>query len=114
MYGVRVPKYLALRLAICLLLPAGIPGPASAVDSFSKNTDLPGGDYRNFDIAGDADACRTACLRERQCKAWTYVAAPNNWHGTQRPSARCWLKNMIPAERSNPCCTSGVTNTTFD
>jgi hypothetical protein len=108
MYGVRVSKYPALGLAIFLLLPLGILGPASAQDSFSHNTDRPGGDYRSFDISGDAEACRETCERERQCRAWTYVAAPSNWHGLQRPPARCWLKNVVPAARANPCCTSGV------
>ncbi len=84
-------------------------GAASAQDAFSDNIDRPGGDYRSFDINGDAEACRETCNRERQCRAWSYVKAPMTWHGSQRPSARCWLKNVVPPARANPCCTSGVT-----
>jgi PAN domain len=98
-----------LIIASAFIVASGIPGPALAQDAFSKNTDRPGGDYRSFDINGDAEACRETCGRERQCRAWTFVKAPNTWHGLQRPSARCWLKNVVPPARANPCCTSGVT-----
>ena len=85
-----------------------VPGPASAqaVDSYTDNYDLPGADYRNFDITGGADACHTACERDgkAKCHAWTYVKA----------SRHCWLKSSVPAERSNNCCTSGRTDTKFD
>ena len=108
MYKVTLPKYPALGLAIFLAFPSAIPGPALAQDSFSHNTNRPGGDYRSFDINGDADACRTVCERERQCRAWTYVAAPTSWHGLQRPPARCWLKNTVTPARADHCCTSGV------
>jgi hypothetical protein len=97
-----------LIIASAFIVASEIPGPASAQNSFSENTDRPGGDYRSFDINGDAEACRETCGRERQCRAWTFVKAPSTWHGLQRPSARCWLKNVVPPARANPCCTSGV------
>jgi len=95
-------------IASAFLVACGIPGLASAQDSFSDNKDRPGGDYRSFDINGDAEACRETCERERQCRAWSFVKAPSSWHGLQRPSARCWLKNIVPPARANPCCTSGI------
>jgi hypothetical protein len=90
-----------LIIASVFIIGFGIPGPASAqtVDTYTDNHDLPGGDYRNFDITGGADACRTACLRDdKTCRAWTYVKATRH----------CWLKNSVPAARSNDCCTSGI------
>jgi hypothetical protein len=66
---------------------------------------LPGMDYRNFDMAvADPAACEAACAREPQCRAWTYVR-PNTVQG---PAPRCWLKTGVPAAKSNPCCVSGV------
>jgi hypothetical protein len=49
--------------------------------------------------------CRSACLNERQCRAWTYVKP-----GHQGPTARCWLKTVAPAPQANSCCTSGFIN----
>lgn len=68
------------------------------------NTDRPGMDIRDFDLAGaDPELCRQACDRETRCRAWTYVKP-----GVQGPSARCWLKNGVPPARRNNDCTSGV------
>jgi hypothetical protein len=70
--------------------------------------DRAGSDYRNFEV-GNADLrdqpellCRTACQKEAQCKAWTYVKP-----GVQGPKARCSLKTAVPAARVNNCCISG-------
>jgi hypothetical protein len=97
-----------LIIASAFVVASGIPGPASAqlegAAALVPNTDRPGGDYRNFNLNGGADACRDTCSREaQQCRAWTFVKA-----GIQGPSARCWLKNVVPPVRANPCCTSGV------
>jgi PAN domain len=82
----------------------GISGTALAQsDTFSPNTDRFGSDFRNIAINGDAKACMSLCVRESQCRAWTFVKA-----GIQGPSARCFLKNPAPAPSPNPCCTSGI------
>jgi len=65
---------------------------------------LPGSDYRNFELAGeDPTLCENACKAESQCLAWTYMRP-----GLPGPKARCWLKNNIPPHVSSPCCTSGI------
>lgn len=71
--------------------------------------DRAGSDYRNFEV-GNADLrdqpeliCQTACQKDAQCRAWTYVKP-----GVQGPKARCWLKTAVPAVRANNCCVSGV------
>jgi PAN domain/Trypsin len=65
-----------------------------------------GNDYRNFEIAGATPqpemACRAACQKEGQCKAWTLVKP-----GVQGPNGRCWLKTAVPVASVNNCCTSG-------
>jgi hypothetical protein len=93
-----------LIIASAFIVASGLLTPASAQDGFSQGIDRPGGDYRNFAINGDAQACREVCERERGCRAWTWVKP-----GVQGQSARCWLKNVVPKRRANSCCTSGVT-----
>lgn len=69
------------------------------------NIDRPGQDIRNFNLrAADPKLCRTACVLDNRCKAWTYVK-PNT---TQGPRPRCWLKNGIPTDRVDTCCISGI------
>jgi PAN domain len=94
-----------LIIASAFFVASGITGPASA--QFQVNTDMPGDDYRSFDLNGGAELCHTTCVRERQCQAWTFVRA-----GIQGPSARCWLKTMKPRPVANSCCTSGLANRT--
>jgi hypothetical protein len=64
-----------------------------------------GADYRSFDLATDPDgtACAAACEAEKDCRAWTYA---RQGYGSQ--TARCYLKERIPAPRRSPCCISGV------
>lgn len=82
----------------------GIPGAASAQsDTFSPNTDRFGSDFRNIAVNGDPRTCMSLCVRERECRAWTFVKA-----GLQGPSARCFLKNQVPRAVANTCCTSGI------
>ncbi len=50
-----------LIIASAFLIASGITGSVPAQNSFSQNTDRPGGDYRSFDINGDAEACRETC-----------------------------------------------------
>ena len=67
-------------------------------------TNLPGMDYRSFELPGaDPAACQKACEDEAQCRAWTYVRP-----GVQGPSARCWLKSDVPPTVKDDCCVSGT------
>ena len=68
------------------------------------DTDRPGADYKNFDLGQANPAlCQASCAGEAQCQAWTYVKP-----GVQGATARCWLKNSVPAMTANTCCVSGV------
>jgi hypothetical protein len=82
---------------------SGIAGAASAQDGPRQNTDRPGNDFRNIALSGNSGACGELCRRTRGCRAWTFVKP--GFHG---PSARCFLKNVVPAAVANACCTSGV------
>ncbi len=69
------------------------------------NTDRFGSDYRNFNLPyPDYRLCRDACMKNKKCKAWTYVKP----YTLQGPQARCWLKNSVPKAVHNPACVSGV------
>lgn len=59
--------------------------------------DRPGGDFANF-ILPDTDPrlCQGECAANASCNAWAYNAG------------RCWLKNIVPAQVANECCTSGA------
>jgi hypothetical protein len=84
--------------------PSVSPGAATRT-TMEQDVNRPGRDYRNFDLpAADPALCRDACVRDPQCKAWTYVK-PNTVQG---PVARCWLKNAAPSPGQNACCVSGV------
>jgi hypothetical protein len=76
----------------------------AAAGPFEMNVDRPGYDFQNFDLPQpQPEMCRDACLRERQCQAFTYVNP-----GVQGPNARCWLKMSVPPPTPNNCCISGV------
>ena len=68
--------------------------------------DRRGGDYRSMEVPaeGNGEACRLACQRDNQCRAWTYMRPGYSESG----AARCFLKNHITAPRHRPCCISGV------
>jgi len=71
---------------------------------FETNVDRPGYDFQNFDLPQpNPQLCRDACMREGQCRAFTYVNP-----GVQGPSARCWLKMSVPQATPSNCCISGV------
>jgi hypothetical protein len=66
--------------------------------------DRPGADYKDFDLPkAEPKLCQAACLKESECKAWTYVKP-----GIQGDSARCWLKNEVPDPEPKEYCVSGV------
>jgi hypothetical protein len=64
-----------------------------------------GGDYRNFEVAADAQGgpCASACQADGKCRAWTYVRP-----GYQGAAGRCYLKDKVKPPRRKPCCISGV------
>jgi PAN domain len=91
-----------LMIASTFIVASALPSTIFADTIDPPNTDRPGNDYRNFDVR-DSDACRSACLKELRCEAWTFVK-----RGIQGPSARCWLKDKVPKAVANPCCRSGT------
>lgn len=75
--------------------------------STEPGIDRPGSDYKRFGISAihpnGPEFCQAVCVGEApRCRAWTYVKP-----GIQESSAVCYLKDEVPAERSNECCTSG-------
>jgi hypothetical protein len=86
---------------------SGISVTTSAQDRPAQNTDRPGNDFRNVALRGNSGDCGELCRTTRGCRAWTFVKA-----GFQGASARCWLKNVVPAAVRNSCCTSGVVRIT--
>jgi hypothetical protein len=76
------------------------------------NVDLPGSDITHFAMDAPAPGtfdlrqqqCSEACGKNLNCVAWTYVK-PNTIQG---PKGNCWLKNAVPAKKSNACCISGT------
>ena len=90
--------------SIIAMLVAGIFSLGGVAFAAEWGTDRPGGDYKNFNLPADQPSlCEQACNGEPQCKAWTFVHP-----GVQGPSARCWLKSVVPAANPNTCCVSGV------
>ena len=94
-----VLKLALVPAALCIGLMVA---PAQAAQEWG--VDRPGSDYKNFNLSADQPSlCENQCASEAQCKAWTFVRP-----GVQGASARCWLKNAVPAAKSNTCCVSGV------
>ena len=54
-------------------------------------------------VPADPVSCQSACRAEMRCAAWTYTQPP-----AQGQPAHCSLKPLIPGQRSEICCTSGV------
>jgi hypothetical protein len=48
-------------------------------------------------------ACKAACDKEAQCKAWTLVKP-----GEPGGMGYCWLKDNVPPAISEDCCISGL------
>ena len=71
-------------------------------DTILENTNLPGNDYSNMEI-GLPDDCRSACLKDGKCEAWTFVKP-----GIQGRRAHCWLKDRVPRAQQSSCCKSGT------
>jgi hypothetical protein len=100
----RVMLSALLLPAVLLLLALACPGAPAAEPSFEPQTDLPGFDYRNFDLLQPRPRlCQEACLADNQCRGWTFVQI-----GVLGPVASCWLKSGVAEKKTNPCCISGV------
>jgi hypothetical protein len=102
----RSKKEMASFAAIAVLFFIAI----TLVESFAleTNTDRPGMDYSNFDLASaNPSLCEQACNGDPDCRAFTYVKP-----GVQGSGARCWLKNGIPTATPSDCCDSGVKGST--
>jgi hypothetical protein len=92
------------RGVVVITYAVNVIGGTTSPARFEPNVDRPGLDYRSFDLASpDPAQCANACSGEPECRAYTYVNP-----GLQGPKARCWLKNGIPGQRPDKCCTSGV------
>jgi len=90
--------------AAMLLLALTCAGASAAEPTFEPQIDLPGFDYRNFDLLQPRPRlCEQACLADDKCRAWTFVQT-----GVLGPVASCWLKSGVAEKKSNPCCISGV------
>src|SRR5579871_3403124 len=96
--GLNVHIYPVLLSAILVFAPV-----SSFADDFN-NSDMPGGDFKNFNLTNPRwEDCKAACGSNMNCFAWTYVKP-----GIQGPTARCWLKNTRPNRVKNTCCISGT------
>jgi len=77
-----------------------------------QNTDMPGRDFKHFDMTKDSWAdCKSACEANGKCAAWTYVKPRDQ---DAKPTPHCWLKSGVPRRVANPCCVSGTAKGTFD
>jgi hypothetical protein len=77
---------------------------ALTVGSVVNGINLYGSDYASLPVqSADPTVCQQACRSDTKCAAWTYVRP-----GVQGPLAKCWLKNLVPQQSKNDCCSSGV------
>jgi PAN domain len=76
---------IALASIVCEARAQGVP-----------NTDMPGGDYVNFQ-ANTALACHNSCAGEPRCKAWSWVKA----------TTTCFLKDRLSNVVHTNCCIAG-------
>jgi hypothetical protein len=93
--------------------PPPPPGPGPKPDQIEAQRGLslaeegfnrPGSDYTSMFLSSpNASLCEDRCRSDAKCKAWTYVHP-----GIQGDKAKCWLKNGVPALRSDKCCVSGL------
>ena len=84
--------------------------PPPRVGALLNGIDLRGADYSGLRLkSAEPQLCQIACRSDAKCVAWTYVQP-----GVQGPQARCWLKNQVPQQSLNQCCTSGVERTQND
>jgi hypothetical protein len=104
--GMGDPKMRASWVAIFAVLSL-LAWPAAADQisgSMEAGYDRPGSDYNVVDLdRAEPTLCFSACAKADQCLAWTYVKP-----GIETAAARCHLKDNVPPDIPDPCCTSGV------
>lgn len=66
-------------------------------------TDRYGSDYKCLRGIDTPAACRSLCVGETECRAYTWVKP-----GAIEPQAICCLKNAVPPSTRNENCVSGV------
>jgi len=91
-----------------LVIPVEVKKPTPVTtdaNGMEQDTDRPWNDFRDFvPQAADPVLCQTACEKDAQCKAWTYVK-PNTQGRTQ---PHCYLKSPVPSVHHDTCCVSGL------
>ncbi len=91
--------WLSALFAIFALAPS-LPAMAGTL----ADTDLPGGDYRNFSLISPVPSfCENVCAQDSRCKAWTF-----SWPGKRGKRAKCFLKEKVVKKAHDTCCISGV------
>jgi hypothetical protein len=80
----------------------GASGPMR-MSELEYDTDRPGQDYTYYEVGTSAEACRSRCMSESKCRAFTWVRS-----GVQGNVPRCWLKHGVPSKAKTDCCVSGV------
>lgn len=98
-----IRMFLRATVLIVLILFVSMRASASPMGTPQHGVDRPGGDIMPGFSSPHWSACSTSCATNDQCRAYTYVN-PNNTGG----QGTCWLKNKVPAKKSNGCCISGV------
>ena len=69
-----------------------------------RGVNFPGMDISGQDTANDGGtACARICVANTQCRAFSWVRP-----GVQGPSAKCWIKNGVPAGNADPNVNSGT------
>ena len=101
----RNRRYVELFVALCLAIWC-IGDRASARDEGAASTsrisilagvDLPGSDYRRLSRV-TLKRCKSACLGEAQCRAFTYNVR----------ARKCFLKSKVPGQKRFKGATSGI------
>jgi hypothetical protein len=89
---------------LCLFLLLALAPQVAAGAGRLADTDLPGGDYRDFSLISPLpDFCEKVCAKDTRCKAWTFA-----WPGKRGKRAKCFLKESVPAPKKDTCCISGI------
>ncbi len=78
--------------------------PAAAMAAGMSDTDLPGGDYRSFELISPVPSfCQKVCEKDSRCRGWTF-----SWPGKRGKRAKCFLKDKVAEKKSDTCCVSGL------
>ncbi len=81
----------------------GLP-PNTKLGVMLPGTNLKGSNWHYVDIQNDDPAnCQHICRLHTECAAWTYVSPK-----TPGQAGRCFLKQVIPEQFEDSCCTSGI------